>query len=64
MGIGVLEHGLRGVDIVYVDGIGSAIEGRTAGEPLWGESSSVSIVVVRLGNSEAQDGLGNENLVL
>ena len=46
-----------------VDGVGSAIEGRTAEEQLGDESSSGSIVVVRLGNSEARDGLGNENLV-
>ena len=35
-----------------------------AAKPLWVESSSVSIVVVRLGNSEALDGLVDENLVL
>ena len=51
----------KGAGIVCVDGVGSAIEGRTAGEPFGDESSSGSIVEIRLGNSEARDGLGNEN---
>ena len=50
--------------MLYVGGVGSAIEGRTAGEPHGHESSSGSTVMVRLGNSEARDGLRNESLVL
>ena len=54
----------RGAGMVCVGRVGSAIEGRTAGEPPGDESSSGSIVVVRLGNSKACDRLGHENLVL
>ena len=49
---------------VCMGGVGPAIKGRTDGEPLGNELSSGTIVVVRLGNSKARNGLGNENLVL
>ena len=50
--------------MVCLGEVGSAIEVRTAGEPLGDKSLSGSIVMVRLGNSEARNGLRNENLVL
>lgn len=50
--------------MVCVGGVGSVIESHTAGEPIGDESSLGSIVVVRLGNSEDRDELGNKNLGL
>ena len=61
---GASVSGLKGAGIVCVDGVGSAIEGQTADEPLGDEPSSGSIVVVRLSNNKARDGIGNKNLVL
>ena len=50
--------------MVCVGRVGLATEGRTAGKPLGNETLSGNIIEIRLGNSEARDGLGIEKLVL
>ena len=56
-GIGVLGHGLY-QSRYGVCGGGAAIGGRAIAEPLWVGSSSDSILLKGLGDSEARNGAG------